>query len=89
MPGPCGLSVASLEVPDVFPWDKARYVQAVYGTPRWDHPGGQMVQTDPRLFLYTVGHSHAVYRSALASDRQSSHAFVRSAPRENSSDGRS
>jgi sulfate adenylyltransferase len=46
-----GERVASLEVSDVFPWDKARYVQVVYGTPRWDHPGGQMVQGDPRGHL--------------------------------------
>src|SRR4051812_5068542 len=43
--------VASLDVSDVFPWDKARYVQGVYGTSRWDHPGGQMVQGDSREYL--------------------------------------
>ncbi len=42
-----GARVASLDVTDVFPWDKARYVQGVYGTARWDHPGGQMVQNEP------------------------------------------
>lgn len=46
-----GERVASLDVTDVFPWDKAAYVQGVYGTSRWDHPGGQMVQTDPRDHL--------------------------------------
>jgi sulfate adenylyltransferase len=43
--------VGSLDVTDVYPWDKAAYVQGVYGTDRWDHPGGRMVQNDPRTHL--------------------------------------
>jgi sulfate adenylyltransferase len=43
--------VGTLRVTDVFPWDKARYVRGVYGTDRFDHPGGRMVQNDPRNFL--------------------------------------
>jgi sulfate adenylyltransferase len=43
--------VGSLEVRDVFPWDKAHYVRSVYGTERFDHPGGRMVQNDPRTHL--------------------------------------
>jgi sulfate adenylyltransferase len=43
--------VGALNVTDVFEWDKARYVQGVYGTSRWDHPGGQMVQSDTRTHL--------------------------------------
>lgn len=43
--------VGSLDVTDVFPWDKPRYVKVVYGTDRWDHPGGAMVQNDPRDIL--------------------------------------
>jgi sulfate adenylyltransferase len=43
--------VGSLDVGDVYSWDKARYVQGVYGTSRWDHPGGKMVQSDPRTHL--------------------------------------
>jgi sulfate adenylyltransferase len=46
-----GEAVGSLAVKDVYPWDKARYVKVVYGTERWDHPGGQMVQNDPRTHL--------------------------------------
>jgi sulfate adenylyltransferase len=46
-----GVPVASLTVRDIFPWDKARYVQGVYGTTRWDHPGGRMVEKDPRSQL--------------------------------------
>jgi sulfate adenylyltransferase len=43
--------VGSLQVSDVFAWDKARYVHGVYGTERFDHPGGRMVQNDPRTHL--------------------------------------
>jgi sulfate adenylyltransferase len=43
--------VGSLEVRDIFPWDKAHYVRSVYGTERFDHPGGRMVQNDPRSTL--------------------------------------
>jgi sulfate adenylyltransferase len=32
-------------------FDKARYVERVYGTTRLDHPGGRMVESDPRSRL--------------------------------------
>ncbi len=35
--------VAVLEVNDVFPWDKPKYLRSVYGTERTDHPGADMV----------------------------------------------
>jgi len=38
-----GDRVAILDVSDVFPWDKATYLSAVYGTDRTDHPGADMV----------------------------------------------
>ncbi len=38
-----GQIVAVLELNDVYPWDKARYLQSVYLTDRTDHPGGDMV----------------------------------------------
>jgi len=34
---------AVLDVADVFPWDKAKYLRCVYLTERTDHPGGDMV----------------------------------------------
>ncbi len=43
--------VGVLEVRDIYPWDKAHYVKRVYGTERWDHPGGRMVQNDSRTHL--------------------------------------
>jgi sulfate adenylyltransferase len=46
-----GEVVGTLTVREVFPFDKARYVKGVYGTERTDHPGGRMVQGDPRNTL--------------------------------------
>jgi sulfate adenylyltransferase len=43
--------VGSLEISDVFAWDKAHYVRSVYGTERFDHPGGRMTERDPRTHL--------------------------------------
>ena len=43
--------VGSLDVKDVYEWDKPAYVKGVYSTERWDHPGGRMVQNDPRTHL--------------------------------------
>ncbi len=38
-----GEVVATLEVSDVYEWDKQKYLKSVYGTERTDHPGGDMV----------------------------------------------
>ncbi len=38
-----GRLVATLEISDVFPWDKHQYLRKVYRTERTDHPGGDMV----------------------------------------------
>lgn len=35
--------VATIEISDVFPWDKMEYLRKVYLTERTDHPGGDMV----------------------------------------------
>ena len=43
--------VGTITVSDVFAWDKKKYIEGVYGTSRTDHPGGQMVETDPRTHL--------------------------------------
>jgi sulfate adenylyltransferase len=43
--------VGTLEVRDIFPFDKAHYIKSVYGTDRIDHPGGRMVMNDPRDML--------------------------------------
>jgi sulfate adenylyltransferase len=46
-----GEVVGTLEIRDVFPWDKPRYIKGVYGTERTDHPGGRMVMGDARDML--------------------------------------
>ncbi len=38
-----GNTVATLDINDVFEWDKPRYLKSVYLTERTDHPGGDMV----------------------------------------------
>ena len=43
-----GEVVGTLDVKDVFPFDKAKFIKSVYGTERTDHPGGKMVVGDPR-----------------------------------------
>lgn len=40
---PAGDIVGTLEIEDIFVWDKPRYLKAVYGTDRTDHPGADMV----------------------------------------------
>jgi sulfate adenylyltransferase len=38
-----GQIVATLEITDVYPWDKKKYLAKVYRTERTDHPGADMV----------------------------------------------
>ena len=47
--------VATLAVSDVYPWDKAAYIKAVYGTERTDHPGGKMVMEHDADATHLVG----------------------------------
>ena len=37
-----GQIVGTLELSDIYPWDKAHYLKSVYLTDRIDHPGGDM-----------------------------------------------
>jgi sulfate adenylyltransferase len=46
-----GAAVAIVDGIELFSWDKAKYVKCVYGTERFDHPGGRMVEGDPRSQL--------------------------------------
>jgi sulfate adenylyltransferase len=46
-----GEVVAIVDDAEVFDWDKRRYVHGVYGTDRFDHPGGHAVENDPRSKL--------------------------------------
>jgi len=46
-----GNVVAVLDEIEIFAYDKPRYVSCVYGTDRFDHPGGHAVEDDPRSKL--------------------------------------
>src|SRR5437763_3473021 len=71
-----GEVVCTLDVADVYPWDKAKYNTSVYGTPRTDHPGARIALGDPRTHL--VGGSvrvlpqpkHPEYGQYLLSPRE-------------------
>lgn len=43
--------VGTIEVRDVYPWDKKKYNASVYQTTREDHPGARIANSDPRTFL--------------------------------------
>src|SRR5262245_40260089 len=43
-----GVLVGIVDESETFPFDRARYVERVYGTKRFDHPGGRMVEAEPR-----------------------------------------
>ncbi|HJZ59064.1 MAG TPA: hypothetical protein VKE74_29235 [Gemmataceae bacterium] len=46
-----GERVGVLSVRDVYAWDKKKYNASVYGTPREDHPGARIANTDARTYL--------------------------------------
>ncbi len=46
-----GEAVGSLEIEDIYPFDKKKYNAVVYGTEREDHPGARIFNDDPREFL--------------------------------------
>jgi sulfate adenylyltransferase len=50
-----GTIVATLEISDVFPWDKTGYLKSVYGTERTDHPGADMVLTNDADKTHLIG----------------------------------
>lgn len=49
--------VGTLQISDIYAWDKPRYIKGVYLTERTDHPGGRMALEDKRDMLVggTVG----------------------------------
>jgi sulfate adenylyltransferase len=52
---PAGEIVATLDVSDVFEWDKPRYIKSVYRTERTDHPGGAMVMEQDAGKTHLIG----------------------------------
>jgi len=55
-----GAIVATLEIADVFEWDKMRYIAKVYGTERTDHPGADMVLKGDADKTHLIGGTIAV-----------------------------
>ncbi|MBM4242567.1 MAG: sulfate adenylyltransferase [Deltaproteobacteria bacterium] len=47
--------VATLDVSDVFAWDKQKYLKSVYGTERTDHPGADMVLKGDAEATHLIG----------------------------------
>jgi sulfate adenylyltransferase len=43
--------VAIVDGVEVYDWDKNHYIKSVYGTDRFDHPGGRIVESDSRSKL--------------------------------------
>ena len=56
-----GTTVAILEINDVFPWDKPRYLKSVYLTERTDHPGADMVLVQDADKTFLLGGSIWVF----------------------------
>jgi sulfate adenylyltransferase len=50
-----GEIVATLDVSDVFAWDKQKYLKSVYGTERTDHPGADMVLKGDAAATHLIG----------------------------------
>jgi sulfate adenylyltransferase len=50
-----GELVATLDVSDVFAWDKQKYIRSVYQTERTDHPGADMVLKGDAEATHLIG----------------------------------
>jgi sulfate adenylyltransferase len=48
---PSGELVGSLLIEDIYPFQKGRYLESVYGTKRLDHPGARSILSDTRDYL--------------------------------------
>lgn len=52
---PAGEIVATLDITDVYEWDKTKYLQSVYQTERTDHPGAAMVLEGDAANSHLIG----------------------------------
>lgn len=50
-----GEIVAQLELTDIYPWDKQKYLECVYLTKRTDHPGADMVLKNDADKTFLIG----------------------------------
>lgn len=53
--GPSGDVAATLEITDVYPWPKLKYLRSVYLTDRIDHPGANMVLEGDKANSHLIG----------------------------------
>jgi sulfate adenylyltransferase len=73
--------VGTLQINDIFPFDKASYIKSVYSTERTDHPGGRMVMSDSREMLLggdvqvLAQPKHPEYGDLVLSPRQTRQLF--------------
>ena len=78
-----GEAVGIINVTDVYPFDKAKYLKTVYGTERTDHPGPRMVLEDPRTHLVggdvqiLPAPKHPDYGDLILSPRQTRELFAK------------
>lgn len=78
-----GEIVGTIDVEDVFPFDKQKYIESVYSTKRHDHPGARMALEDSRDQL--VGGKvevlppakHAEYGHLVLSPRETRELFAK------------
>lgn len=52
---PAGEIVATVDINDVYEWDKPKYIKSVYLTERTDHPGGNMVMVNDEGMTHLIG----------------------------------
>lgn len=53
--GPSGDVAATLDITDVYPWPKLKYLRSVYLTDRIDHPGANMVLEGDKANSHLIG----------------------------------
>lgn len=53
--GPSGEIAATLEITDIYPWPKLKYLKSVYLTDRIDHPGANMVLEGDKANSHLIG----------------------------------
>ena len=52
---PEGNIVGTVDIEDVFKWDKPTYLESVYGTDRTDHPGADMALVNDAELTHLIG----------------------------------
>ena len=53
--GPDGAIAATLEISDIYPWPKLKYLKSVYLSDRVDHPGANMVLDGDKANSHLIG----------------------------------